>query len=202
MRIIVSSEDIARYLIAHLNEGRYGSAQILSAAGIDELHRPAVEANAMGLSFDHYGMGWFIEQTGQAKIVSHPGTLPDFFAYMAIVPEQKKGMVLLVNANQLMMDLAQWEFGAGVAKLLGGERSVPKRSGAIIPWALRSCLSSRSCRSLASPPRLEDYTAGKRILAAIQAVQESGGAISCLRWSPTCWFPCPFLDCCGPIRSM
>jgi CubicO group peptidase (beta-lactamase class C family) len=136
--LISSSEDMARYLIAHLNEGRYGSAQILSAAGIDELHRPAVEANAMGLSFDHYGMGWFIEQTGQTKIVSHPGTLPDFFAYMAIVPEQKKGVVLLVNANQLMMDLAQWEFGAGVAKLLAGERSVPNRSGAIIPWALRS----------------------------------------------------------------
>jgi hypothetical protein len=129
---------MARYLIAHLNEGRHGDARILSAAGIDELHRPAVEVNRMGYPSGQYGMGWFIEQTGQTKIVSHPGTLPDFFAYMAIVPEQNKGVVLLVNANQLMMDLAQWEFGAGVAKLLAGERSVPNRSGAIIRWALRS----------------------------------------------------------------
>ena len=136
--IISSSEDMARYLIAHLNEGRYDNAQILSAAGIDELHRPAVEVDQMGYPSGHYGMGWFIEQTGQTKIVSHPGTLPTFFAYMAILPEQKKGVVLLVNANQLMMDLAQWEFGAGVAKLLAGERSVPNRSGAIIPRALRS----------------------------------------------------------------
>jgi CubicO group peptidase (beta-lactamase class C family) len=133
-----SSEDMAHYLIAHLNEGRHGDTQILSAAGIDQLHRPTVEVNQMGYPSGHYGMGWFIEETGQTKIVSHPGTLPNFFAYMAILPKQKKGVVLLVNANQLMMDLAQWEFGAGVAKLLAGERSVPNRSGAIIPRALRS----------------------------------------------------------------
>src|SRR5215204_5011990 len=68
--LISSSEDLARYLIAHLNEGRYDNAQILSAAGIDELHRPAVEANAMGLYFDHYGMGWIIEETARTRIVS------------------------------------------------------------------------------------------------------------------------------------
>src|SRR5215208_2368427 len=33
--LISSSEDMARYLIAHLNEGRYDSTQILSAAGMD-----------------------------------------------------------------------------------------------------------------------------------------------------------------------
>jgi CubicO group peptidase (beta-lactamase class C family) len=136
--LISSSEDMARYLIAHLNEGRYDNAQILSPAGINELHRPAAEVSAMGVSLarPYYGMGWFIEETAQTKIVSHPGTLPDFFAYMAILPEQKKGMVLLVNANQMMMDFAQWEFGAGVAKLLAGERRVPNRFGAV-PWALR-----------------------------------------------------------------
>ena len=32
-----------------LNKGRYDNTRILSAAGIDELHRPAVEANAMSL---------------------------------------------------------------------------------------------------------------------------------------------------------
>jgi CubicO group peptidase (beta-lactamase class C family) len=66
--LISSSEDLARHLITHLNEGRYGGAQILSAAGIDDLHRPAVEAKQMGISFGHYGMGWIVEQTGQSKI--------------------------------------------------------------------------------------------------------------------------------------
>jgi CubicO group peptidase (beta-lactamase class C family) len=135
--LISSSEDIARYLIAHLNEGRYDDAQILSAAGIDELHRPAVEATMTGIPFGHYGMGWIIAETGQTKIVWHSGTCPDFFAYMAILPEQKKGVVLLVNANHLMLDKMTFtEFGEGVAKLLAGERSIPNRFGAV-PWALR-----------------------------------------------------------------
>src|SRR5215203_2587189 len=135
--LISSSEDMAHYLIAHLNEGRYDSAQILSPAGMAELHRPAVEANAMGLSIGHYGMGWIIEESGQRKIVWHSGTCPDFFAYMAILPEQKKGVVLLVNANHLIMDKSTFtELGAGVAKLLAGERPIPNRFGAV-PWALR-----------------------------------------------------------------
>src|SRR5215208_376743 len=102
--LICSSEDMARYLIAHLNEGRYDSAQVLAPTGIVELHRPAAEASAMGISFGHYGMGWIIEETGQTKIVWHSGTVPDFFAYMAILPEQKRGVVLFANANHLMMD--------------------------------------------------------------------------------------------------
>jgi CubicO group peptidase (beta-lactamase class C family) len=136
--LICSSEDMARYLIAHLNEGRYGDVQILSPAGIDELHRPAVEAKMTGIPFGHYGMGWIIAETGQTKIVWHSGTCPDFFAYMAILPEQKKGVVLLINANHLMMDKTTFtEVGEGVTKMLAGERSIPNRFGAV-PRALRS----------------------------------------------------------------
>jgi CubicO group peptidase (beta-lactamase class C family) len=128
---------MARFLIAHLSEGRYDNVRILSPAGIDVLHRPAVEAKAMGLSFGYYGMGWFTGDTGQTKIVWHSGTCPDFFAYMAILPERKKGVVLLINANHLLMDKMTFTaFGAGVAKLLAGERPIPNRFGAI-PWALR-----------------------------------------------------------------
>jgi CubicO group peptidase (beta-lactamase class C family) len=117
--LICSSEDMARFLIAHPNEGRYDNVRILSPAGIDVLHRPAVEAKAMGLSFGYYGMGWFTGDTGQTKIVWHSGTCPDFFAYMAILPERKKGVVLLINANHLLMDKMTFTaFGAGVAKLL------------------------------------------------------------------------------------
>src|SRR5215211_3709986 len=137
--LISSSEDMARYLIAHLNEGRYDNTQILSAAGMDELHHPAVDAKAMGISFGQYGMGWIIEETGRTKIVWHAGTCPDFFAYMAILPEQEKGVILLVNANHLMMDKMTFtEVGASVAKLLADEEPVPSPFVGAVPWALRA----------------------------------------------------------------
>ena len=130
---------MAHYLIAHLNEGRYGDAQILSGAGIDELHRPAAEINEMGMSLGHYGMGWISQETGESRIVSHSGIVPDFGAFMALVPEQKKGMVLLFNANHAMMKMTFDEVGMGAAQRLAGEPPAPSRFGAA-PWAMRGML--------------------------------------------------------------
>lgn len=138
--LISSTEDMGHYLIAHLNEGRYGGMQILSGPDIDELHRPVAEANAMGISLGYYGMGWFVEKHGQATIVSHSGTLPDYFAFMALLPEQNKGMVLLVNANHVIMDkLELSEVGMRAAQQLAGEPTAPPRFDAV-RWVLRGLL--------------------------------------------------------------
>lgn len=139
--LISSSEDMARYLIALLNGGRYRDVQILSDAGIDELHRGVADFSAMGLSLGQYGMGWFVDKIGQAKIVWHSGTLPDFAAYMALLPEQKKGVVLLFNACHHWMNPVLTEVGTGVTALLAGDR--PRRTVPIvgmIPSMLRGQL--------------------------------------------------------------
>ena len=139
--LISSTEDMAHYMIAQLNDGRYCDAQILSPAGIAEMHRPAAEFNMMGVSLGQYGMGWFINDRDQVRIVWHSGVVPDFFAYMAILPGQKKGLVLLMNADHfLMSNLALEEVGMGAATLLAGARPDPVRWGIVIPWALRGLL--------------------------------------------------------------
>ncbi|NTU65595.1 MAG: beta-lactamase family protein [Chloroflexi bacterium] len=138
-QLISSAEDMARYLIAYLNGGRYGDAQILSEAGIDEVHRPAAEIREMGMSLGHYGMGWISEGTGKSRIVSHSGDVPDFKAFMALVPEQNRAMVLLVNANHAMMKLTLDEVGMGAAQLLAGQPPSSSILGAA-PWAMRGLL--------------------------------------------------------------
>jgi hypothetical protein len=130
---------MAHYLLAYLNGGRYGGGQILSGAGIDELHRPAAEIREMGMSLGHYGMGWISEGTGKSRIVSHSGDVPDFGAFMALVPEQHKGMVLLFNANHAMIKITLDEVGMGAAQRLAGEPPAPTRFGAV-PWAMRGLL--------------------------------------------------------------
>jgi CubicO group peptidase (beta-lactamase class C family) len=138
--IISCAEDMAVYLIALLNGGRYRDVQILSAAGIDELHRGVADFMVMGRSIAQYGMGWLVSDIGQTKVVSHGGTLPDFGSHMALLPEQKKGVVLLFNANQHWMMPALEEFGAGVDALLASEQPVPAPLPftGMIPWALRA----------------------------------------------------------------
>lgn len=138
-QLISSAEDMAHYLIAQLNGGRFGEAQILSPTGIDEMHRPAAEWREMGFLIGYYGMGWISQGTGAGRIVSHGGIVPDFGAFMALVPEQKKGIVLFFNANHAMMKMTLDEVGMGAAQRLAGEMPTPHRLGTAL-WVMRGML--------------------------------------------------------------
>jgi CubicO group peptidase (beta-lactamase class C family) len=98
-QLISCAEDMARYLAAHLNGGRCGDVQILSESGMETLHHGAEEYIMMGISSGQYAMGWFEDKIGQTKMLSHGGNVPEYSAYMGFLPEQKKGLVLLINAD-------------------------------------------------------------------------------------------------------
>jgi hypothetical protein len=118
-----------------------GDTQILSPAGIAEMHRPAAEVKVTGVSLGQYGMGWFIEDRGQTRILWHDGVVPDFFAYMAIVPGHHQGIVLLLNADHLLLsNISPLGVGKGAARLRAGARPGPNRGGVIILWALHGVL--------------------------------------------------------------
>ena len=93
----------------------------------------------MGILIGHYGMGWVSQNIGASSIISHSGTVPDFGAFMALVPEQKKGLVLLFNANHGMMKITLDEVGMEAAQLLAGERPTRTIFGAL-HWGMRGLL--------------------------------------------------------------
>jgi hypothetical protein len=138
-QLISTSEDMAHYIIAFLNDGRYGDTQILSGSGISKLHQGVAEDVQMGISMGKYAMGWYVSEVGSTKIVWHTGMVPDFSAYMALLPDQKKGVVLLLNADHFMMNPVLAEVGQGLALLLAGEKPDPIQLG-FIPWMMRSLL--------------------------------------------------------------
>ena len=103
--VIGSAEDLAHYLIAHLNEGRYGNSQILSAESVETLHAPAVEVNNPDL---HYAMGWVTwhfreavadETAAPPLALSHGGEWLGFRHIMLLVPEQDLGLVWLTSGG-------------------------------------------------------------------------------------------------------
>jgi CubicO group peptidase (beta-lactamase class C family) len=121
--VISSAEDMAQYLIAHLNAGHYRGAQILSPAGIAELHRPAVPL--MGASDIFYGMGWYIMPTNGVPTVRHVGETANFHANIVLVPEGRWGVVLLMNGNSAFLGKSRIEgIAVGVTSLLVG-RALP-----------------------------------------------------------------------------
>ncbi|MBN2003528.1 MAG: beta-lactamase family protein [Anaerolineae bacterium] len=139
-QLISCVEDIAHYMIALLNGGHYGDTQILSEESIAELHRGVADYHEMGLDLGQYGMGWFVDESGRTKLVWHGGTTPNFGAFIALLPEQKKGVVMLLNANHHWMTPVLADFGSGVAALLAGDQPTPITFVGFIPWMLRAQL--------------------------------------------------------------
>ena len=135
-QLISSAEDMAHYLIAHLSGGRYGGVQVLSSAGIDELHRGVKEYVTMGISAGRYGMGWFEIDVDGTKTYSHAGNVPDFSAFMALVPEEKRGVVVLFNADPYGLPPITEEVGAGVTALLAGQQPPPIRLD-FVQWIMQ-----------------------------------------------------------------
>jgi CubicO group peptidase (beta-lactamase class C family) len=135
-QLISCAEDMAHYLVAHLNGGHYGDRQILSSAGIDELHRGVKELKMGDISGGLYGMGWFDIDLGSEKTYSHGGNVPDFSAFMALVPGQKRGVVLLFNADPYGLPIITEEVGMGVTALLAGQQPAPIRLD-FIQWIMR-----------------------------------------------------------------
>jgi len=93
-----SAEDMTHYLIAQLNQGRYGAASILSPKGVAAMHAPAVRRR--GEMF--YGMGWYVVPVNGAPVIWHGGDGTNFHSNMMLAPEGQWGVVLLENAQNNM----------------------------------------------------------------------------------------------------
>ena len=86
--------DMARFLILHLNEGRFQGKQILSAKSVHEMGTLQFAAPNAPTGV---GLGWMITNLRGRKLLWHNGAVPGFFTYLALNPEKKSGVVLFCN---------------------------------------------------------------------------------------------------------
>ncbi|MBI3862463.1 MAG: serine hydrolase [Planctomycetia bacterium] len=111
--------DMARWLILHLDRGRLGGRELLSAARVDEMHAP-VEPTQAELSskggpkapISRYGLGWFVNEHAAETVVEHSGTQTGFVSWMALMPKKRLGVVILSNHHQTGLNYAlrSWIF--------------------------------------------------------------------------------------------
>jgi CubicO group peptidase (beta-lactamase class C family) len=118
--LISSVEDMAHFLIAQLNSGRFGSTSILSPDGIAAMQAPGVPT---GMDHSTYGLGWKQDVLGGMPVMLHTGDHPNIHTLVFIEPNTPRGAVLLMNTNGLLPSLtAITEIENGVARLLAGEK--------------------------------------------------------------------------------
>ncbi len=106
--------DLARWVKMQLHNGRFEGQQILSAARIEEMHarppsaqvEPSAESSTPRAPISNYGLGWFFNDYAGQKVVEHAGTSNGFVAWIAMVPQEQLGFVILSNQHRTGLNYA------------------------------------------------------------------------------------------------
>jgi CubicO group peptidase (beta-lactamase class C family) len=131
--IVATAEDMAHYLIAHLNGGAGLGARILSQEAVATLHRPDTPGAPPG---EGYAMGWIAEPKAGTHVLHHGGSLDNFRAFAWLLPEQHYGFVVLINQNGFVPTmLAYSQIPEGIAALLASSHP---EAGAATGIAMRT----------------------------------------------------------------
>jgi CubicO group peptidase (beta-lactamase class C family) len=114
--------DMAHWLRMHLQGGQFESRQVLSPTRIEEMHTapPRTLAETPGdpkvprAPINNYGLGWFFNDYAGRKVVEHSGTQNGFVSWVAMMPEERLGLVVLANHHRTGLNsaLRTWIFDA------------------------------------------------------------------------------------------
>jgi CubicO group peptidase (beta-lactamase class C family) len=95
-----SAEEMANWILFHLNKGKFKDRQIISEASLSETHKPQIVVPG-GMSdemfYSSYGMGWGITSYRGHLMLSHSGGFDGFGCYVSLMPRDNIGCVVLCN---------------------------------------------------------------------------------------------------------
>jgi CubicO group peptidase (beta-lactamase class C family) len=107
--IYSSVNDLSKWMLMHLNGGKYGEglkSQLVSSDNLREMQRPHtfIGFNSkpdpkIKTHFNAYGLGWGISDQNGHVIFSHTGGLPGMLSKTTLVPELNLGVVVLTNTD-------------------------------------------------------------------------------------------------------
>jgi len=92
--VIASAEDMSHYMIAEINDGRFGSASVLSPRGMVLRHTPPPPKK--------YGFGWEFTRSNGRVLINHDGGTSNFQSSLFIDPGARVGVFVAANAMGLL----------------------------------------------------------------------------------------------------
>jgi len=99
--------DMAQWVRLQLGQGSYQNQRLFSSGAAKEMHTPQTIIPLQGsmemiypeAHFLTYGLGWFLSDFRGKKIVEHGGAIDGMRAQVALMPEEKLGVVILTNLH-------------------------------------------------------------------------------------------------------
>ena len=96
-------DDMTRWLMVHLGDGKIDGKRIISSAVLADLHHPQMvmggEVSKDGVVTVGYAMGWFVDVYRGHLRVHHGGNIDGFSALVTLLPDDDMGLVILCNQN-------------------------------------------------------------------------------------------------------
>ncbi len=105
--------DLAKWIRFQLDSGRVGGRALVDASTLDETHQQQMPLSRITLERRYpaahsisYGMGWFLSDYRDHKLVEHSGAIEGMTGEVALLPEERLGVVVLTNAATLDVSYA------------------------------------------------------------------------------------------------
>ncbi|HSD47855.1 MAG TPA: serine hydrolase [Pyrinomonadaceae bacterium] len=138
--------DMAQWVRLQLGQGAIKNERVFSAAVAKEMHasqtvirfEPPFAMYYPDAHFFNYGMGWFLSDYRGRKVVEHGGAIDGMRAQVALIPEEKLGLVVLSNLNGSGLPVAL------MYRIFDSFLGAPPRD-----WSAELLKSSKSLESLA-----------------------------------------------------
>lgn len=134
--LYASVEDLSKWMLVQLNEGKYGDETLFSEQRQREMWYPHTVKGYSVLprgenksQLSAYGLGWDISDKKGKTIIGHTGGMPGMLSRTILVPELELGIVILTNTDP--GGLAFYMVGETILQeYLGGNSSDLIKSGA------------------------------------------------------------------------
>jgi CubicO group peptidase (beta-lactamase class C family) len=100
--------DMAQWVRFQLAGGKVAGKSLIDTAAFDETHTPQTivplegfwKTVIQGTHLFNYGMGWMLHDYKGRLVVQHGGNIDGMTALVAMMPEEKTGIVILSNLDQ------------------------------------------------------------------------------------------------------
>jgi len=121
--ISTSVNDMSKWIIMQLNDGKSDNKQIIPASAIAEIRKPhSIEGDWKPAfnegHFSLYGLGLELREYEGREIISHTGGVNGFVSSVTMVPEENLGIIIFTNTDQNELYVAlKWEILDAYLKL-------------------------------------------------------------------------------------
>lgn len=123
MSICSSINDMSKWVLAQLNNGKVGAKQVIPEAAILETRKPqdfvsSIRHLSGETNYQLYGLGWFLQDYAGHRIVMHDGGVTGYVSSVTLVPQDKLGIIILTNTDQnALYEALRWEIMDAYFKL-------------------------------------------------------------------------------------